>query len=98
MEEVKAVIKGAVDEGLGEIGVIPANGRISVCFSVSEAEVPFADHARSVSVVAKKLGKRGAFALDKRVTMNTKENPAFKMSAPAIAPCEKSISTRSTAT
>ena len=98
MEEVKAVIEGTVDEGLGEIGIIPSISRMAVCFSVSEAEVPFADHARSVPVVAKKLGKRGAFALDKRVAMNTKENPAFKMSAPAIAPCEKSISTRSTAT
>ena len=98
VEEVKAVIERAIEKRFGEVGVVPSVGGLAVGVAISESEMPFSNHAGGVAIVAEEFGERGAFTFDQRIAVDSEENPAFEVRAPAVASGEKSVATGSAAT
>ena len=59
--------------------------------------MPFSNHAGGVAIVAEEFGERGAFTFDQRIAVDSEENPAFEVRAPAVASGEKSVAARGAA-
>ena len=58
---------------------------------VGESKVPLADHAGGVAVLTEEFRESDAFAFDQGISLHAEKNPAFELSAPAIASGEQSV-------
>lgn len=91
VKEIKAMVGWPICEGLGEIGICPALGGGAVLAAVSDPEVPFPHHPGSISITTEKRGNCRARFFDQGVTLDSKENPVFERTTPAIAPGEQRV-------
>ena len=89
--KVKTMVGGAIGEAFGKVGIFPCRGRRTVSTSVTQAHMPFADHASLVVSGLEEGSECGAVRLDERISLGTEKNKVFEAASESVPTGKESI-------